>query len=267
MMPHLTDALRAYPTFIALAVICAVLSGVWNSRRVGVEVPIRSVLAIQILLAAGGLAGGRLYAAVERLGPDGIMANLLSSGAYRQPGALAGALCLLPLVTRLIAPGVSALRMGDVLFPSFAVAMAVERVGCFLEGCCYGVVSNVPWAVRFPSGSAAWSAHVTEGLIAPVAAVSLPVHPLQIYLGVYSLLVATTAYWWERRKTTDGQILCLVVIMHEGGKCLLEYLRGARIVHVQESSFGLMVLAILLLIVTQYRSSNILRSRPNMSPG
>ena len=41
----------------------------------------------------------------------------------------------------------------DILAPSLALGMGLGRIGCFLNGCCWGTVSDVPWAVRFPFGS------------------------------------------------------------------------------------------------------------------
>ncbi len=52
----------------------------------------------------------------------------------------------------------------DIVAPSAALGMCLGRVGCFLNGCCWGVTTDVPWAVRFPSGSPAavqqWMDHV-----------------------------------------------------------------------------------------------------------
>ncbi len=41
----------------------------------------------------------------------------------------------------------------DIIAPSAALGMAIGRIGCFLNGCCFGGVCELPWAVRFPFGS------------------------------------------------------------------------------------------------------------------
>ncbi len=41
----------------------------------------------------------------------------------------------------------------DIIAPSAALGMAIGRIGCFLNGCCFGGVCDLPWAVRFPYGS------------------------------------------------------------------------------------------------------------------
>ena len=43
------------------------------------------------------------------------------------------------------------LRYLDILAVGLMLALVFGRVGCFLNGCCYGKPADVPWAVRFPS--------------------------------------------------------------------------------------------------------------------
>ncbi len=41
----------------------------------------------------------------------------------------------------------------DIIAPSAALGLAIGRIGCFLNGCCFGTTCDLPWAVRFPFGS------------------------------------------------------------------------------------------------------------------
>ena len=59
--------------------------------------------------------------------------------------------------------------MTDVAAPAVAIGIAIGRIGCFLNGCCYGAVCDLPWAVCFPAGSHAWARQVDAGLISPLA--------------------------------------------------------------------------------------------------
>jgi phosphatidylglycerol:prolipoprotein diacylglycerol transferase len=47
----------------------------------------------------------------------------------------------------------------DIIAPSAALGLAFGRIGCFLNGCCFGGVCDLPWAVRFPFGSPAAIQH------------------------------------------------------------------------------------------------------------
>ena len=40
--------------------------------------------------------------------------------------------------------------------PAIAVGTLFGRLGCFLNGCCYGDTCNLPWAVSFPQHSPPW---------------------------------------------------------------------------------------------------------------
>ena len=72
-------------------------------------------------------------------------------------------------------------RIADVCAPFLALGQAIGRTGCFLNGCCWGRVSDTPWALQFPRQSLPWRDHVAEGLLESTAPASLPVHPTQLY--------------------------------------------------------------------------------------
>ncbi|MCE1248233.1 MAG: prolipoprotein diacylglyceryl transferase [Firmicutes bacterium] len=77
--------------------------------------------------------------------------------------------------------------------PSIA-ALAFGRVGCFLNGCCYGVTTNLPWAMVFP--------HHRH----PV-----PVHPTQIYELILDLILfAYLVIRWNKRRFNGEQSLLML---------------------------------------------------------
>ena len=47
------------------------------------------------------------------------------------------------------------LRTFDILVPAMALGSAIGRIGCLLNGCCFGCVTDVPWGIVFPPGSLA----------------------------------------------------------------------------------------------------------------
>jgi len=57
----------------------------------------------------------------------------------------------------------------DIMAPSSALGLAIGRVGCLLNGCCYGSTCDLPWAVRFPFGSSAtieqWQGHLPHAAL------------------------------------------------------------------------------------------------------
>jgi phosphatidylglycerol---prolipoprotein diacylglyceryl transferase len=103
-------------------------------------------------------------------------------------------------------------RMADLAAPWIAFGLALTRIGCFLNGCCYGKVSSVPWAVQFPDDSAIHQTQVDAGLIAPHAH-TLLIHPTQLYLAALNLLTFFLLYFAVRpRKRLDGQMFAWLLI-------------------------------------------------------
>src|SRR5206468_2599640 len=104
-------------------------------------------------------------------------------------------------------------KMADLAAPWIAFGLALTRVGCFLNGCCYGKVTRAPWGVRFPIGSIAHDAQKEAHLIAANAP-ALPVHPTQLYLAALNLVTFLVLYFGLRpRKRFDGQLFAWLLIL------------------------------------------------------
>ena len=88
----------------------------------------------------------------------------------------------------------SFLAVADLVTPSGAITYAFGRVGCFLNGCCYGSVCDLPWAVRF---------HAEDN---PLGELTPPSHPVQLYGTLINLLFFVGLVWWEKRPHRDGDL-------------------------------------------------------------
>lgn len=105
------------------------------------------------------------------------------------------------------------------------------RLGCFLNGCCYGAVveadSETPfWAVAFPRWSPAWLDHLGQGLIRRSAECSLPVHPTQLYESAAAFAVAAIAYGYlEPRKRWNGEVFLTSCALYAIARFFIEFLR------------------------------------------
>jgi len=103
-------------------------------------------------------------------------------------------------------------KMADVLAPSIPLGYAIGRIGCLLNGCCYGRPTDVPWAIRFPA-----ELHPTQGV---------PVHPTQIYdslcgIGLYMLLA-----WLFQHRKFDGHVFGVFLVGYAMCRSLVECFRG-----------------------------------------
>jgi hypothetical protein len=55
----------------------------------------------------------------------------------------------------------------DIAAPCLMVALGFGRVGCFMNGCCFGAECNVPWAIRLPYDSPPYVDQYLKGEIKP----------------------------------------------------------------------------------------------------
>lgn len=121
---------------------------------------------------------------------------------------------------------VNPLAFGDIVITSVFIGMAFGRLGCFLNGCCYGDVCDLPWAVTFPPDSVPYRVQVFQGFLESTATASLPLHPTQIYsaLNATVLAIFTWAYYPYRR--FHGEALALGWIAYPISRFLVEFIRG-----------------------------------------
>jgi phosphatidylglycerol:prolipoprotein diacylglycerol transferase len=116
-------------------------------------------------------------------------------------------------------------KVADLAAPWIAFGLAVTRLGCYLNGCCYGKVSHLPWAVHFPRSSSVWEAQHNAGMI-PDGAATLPVHPTQIYLALLDLGMFFLLYFVvRRRKRLDGQVFAWLLIIKAVLRSFVEIFR------------------------------------------
>jgi phosphatidylglycerol:prolipoprotein diacylglycerol transferase len=215
---------RAYPSCIVLGFLTAVAVGAYAARRAGV--PRGHVALHALVLTSAGVLGAKLHSLVETEGLRHIGWAALLGAGYRYPGGILAVLLALAGLSRLAPGHMGPAAVGDLVAPALGFGVAVMRLGCFLGGCCFGVVSGLPWALSFPRYSPPWNDHVARQWLSPDARGSLPVHPLQLYFAALALLAGAFASWFQPRKQYDGQVLLLFLVIHESGKLALELLRS-----------------------------------------
>lgn len=115
----------------------------------------------------------------------------------------------------------------DVVAPSLVLAWSVAKVGCFLEGCCWGAPTSSLLGVSFPPGAPLSAAMVAAGTLGANAS-SPAVHPLQLYLALgYAAAAALGAWRHYRGPRFSGQAALLSLIALLIVRLLTDPLRGA----------------------------------------
>jgi phosphatidylglycerol:prolipoprotein diacylglycerol transferase len=116
------------------------------------------------------------------------------------------------------------LAYADAAVPAVALGYAVARVGCFLNGDDFGILTSVPWAVHFPPGTDAYAGHLGRGLIDAGASLSLPVHPTQLYHSAAGLLLFVLLSRWEG--SWSGSRVALAMAGYGLLRFTIEWFRG-----------------------------------------
>jgi phosphatidylglycerol:prolipoprotein diacylglycerol transferase len=134
----------------------------------------------------GGLLSGKaMYILRYGLGWSAVW-HLSQSGTM-STGAFLGVFVVLLLYA--LIRRIAFLSLSDAIAPFAALAEACGHFGCFMAGCCFGTVTELPWGIRFPAGSRPFGAQVAGNLIDESAQRSLPVHPVQLLNVAVSLVV------------------------------------------------------------------------------
>jgi len=87
--------------------------------------------------------------------------------------------------------------------------LAIQKIGCFVAGCCYGMPFNGPWSVTYRSESLASLSHRSHHLIDPAAEHALSLHPVQLYEAVGYALCAYFVYHNRARFRKPGSLFLL----------------------------------------------------------
>jgi len=114
-------------------------------------------------------------------------------------------------------------NMADCASPSLVMGLGFTRIGCFLAGCCYGQVTDLPWAVSFPPGSQA--ARELLGSTAGANAWSPHVHPTQLYESLLGWALVPIALLLLKKRRFTGQAFLIMIPLYAVGRFLLELIR------------------------------------------
>jgi phosphatidylglycerol:prolipoprotein diacylglycerol transferase len=116
----------------------------------------------------------------------------------------------------------------DIATPSLAVGLAFTRIGCFLNGCCWGNAcsAGLPWAIRFPPGSGAFDEQVRSGALPGGSAYSLPVHPTQLYESLAAMALFFVTSWFFPYRKRKGDVLAAFAALYAVARFLIEFLRA-----------------------------------------
>ena len=223
-IPGLGYQVHAFSVMLVLGAAAGVYLTVWRARRVGINPD--SVYELAVWVLSGGFLGARLYFLAQH--PESVH-SILDVFKVWQGGIVFYGCIMGGLVGTLIywvRHPFPFLPMTDAVAPALAIGITLGRVGCYLNGCCFGSPCDLPWAVAFPAGSLPWLRHVDAGWISAGAAHSLPVHPKQLYAAGSGLILLVATTWFYRHRRRDGEVMALLMVGYPVTRFLMEFARG-----------------------------------------
>jgi phosphatidylglycerol:prolipoprotein diacylglycerol transferase len=169
--------LRSYGLMMALAFVAGTFLALRESRRLGLDED--KVVNVILVTLIASVLGARMLYVLEHL-PEfrrewtSVLA-LWQGGLTLYGGIAAGTFAGLVAARRMNLP---VWITADALTPALALGTMFGRIGCFLNGCCYGRPTDLPWGVVFPHDSFAFLEFGEQ-----------PVHPSQLYNAAAGLML------------------------------------------------------------------------------
>ncbi|MBS4030049.1 MAG: prolipoprotein diacylglyceryl transferase [Clostridiales bacterium] len=201
-------AIYAYGVMLALAFAIGVFGLTREARKAGLNEDKMLEMTIWIIVAA--LVGSRvLYILIELpvYLADPLSVFAVRSGGLSFHGGLAGGILAGLIYTRRhkLPQGIVA----DLVAPYLALGYAIVRIGCLLNGCCFGRPTGVPWALP--------SAYLD----------STPRHPTQLYAFLASLLIFFILLYRKQKIRFHGQLFMEFIVLYSIYRFFIEFYRDA----------------------------------------
>jgi len=220
-------SVRWYGVMVALAVVVLILWVMWQIRR-GADISYDSLLTVALIAIPSGIIISRLIHVIDniviaKLHPElalnGTVIDythypglIIGGGGLTIWGAILGATLGIWIYSRF-----SDFKFGyfmDVAAPGVLLAQAVGRVGCTINGCCYGMAAPawLPWSVVYTHPDS-------------YAPLGVAVHPTQPYEIIFLLIVFGVLFWLRRRFRPEGSLFLIYLSLYSMWRLGIGFLR------------------------------------------
>ena len=201
-----------YGVMMALSFLAGIVHWRLLGRKEGRDPAFGADLAFWIMIS--GILGARVayvLANFSEYAAHPLSIIRIDQGGLVYYGGFLGAGVALLIFARVRREKLSSLM--DFVITAIPLAHAIGRIGCFMNGCCYGRPGAEPWCFSIPSVD------------------RLARHPVQLYeaaanLALYALLIVV-----YRRRKIDGHVLATYLLLYPPVRFALEYFRGDERIH------------------------------------
>ncbi len=214
---------------MAISVVIALFISLKRADRIGVKRELVYDMVIVVLIAA--IVGSRLFYVIFHL--EEFSGNWLDIiNPFAGPGgfgiaglSMMGGVFLVVIAVALYAliKKVNFPRIADVIAPTFLLGAGITRIGCFLNGCCFGRPSDHACAVHFTDGAAGsflqnyLTSHPHEHITGLL--------PTQLYASAAGFALFFLVLWLEKWRTFDGYTSWLVLGLYSIDRFIIDQFR------------------------------------------
>lgn len=216
---------RWYGIAVTLAIIVIILWLVWEKKR-GARISYDTVLMAAVVGIPSGIVISRLLHVIDnivvaKLHPELALAGrvidytqypgqIIGGSGLTIYGAVLGAALGIWVYSRF-----SKFQFGylaDLIIPGLILAQAVGRVGCTINGCCYGLPTSLPWGIVYTHPDS-------------LAHIGVSVHPTQVYEIIYLLIMFGVALMLRGRLKPDGSLFLTYLVLYSAWRIGIDFLR------------------------------------------
>ena len=206
----------AYALMVTIAFLVGAFLAVRRAKEYGI-LP-HEVTNLVTLILITSIVGSRMLYVFEHIrafSENPISIFLISQGGLSYNGglffALIGAFCWLKRKK------IPVVRMLDILAPTIPLGFFLVRIGCFLNGCCFGNPTDMPWGVVFPSDSPAGWVYK-----------NIKIHPTQLYSSFSGLISFFILLGFEKKlqfAKGNGLLFFSFLILSALWRFIIEFFR------------------------------------------
>lgn len=189
-------AVYSYGTMFAVGFAVSFFFMYRQAVRNNIDKDVITNLAFLTLFS--GIAGARILYIIINIGyylahPSDVL-NLSKGGLIFYGGFFGGIAAFAYYSTR---KKIGFLNAADICMPYLALTHAFGRIGCFLNGCCYGKISSGGFS-----------------------------YPTQIYSSILLILIFFILRFWQTRRHFVGEIFLAYCLIYSIKRFFIEFLRG-----------------------------------------
>ena len=203
-------SVRWYGIMVALAIAVVIVWVVWQVRR-GANINYDTVFSAALVGIPSGVVVSRLIHVIDRW--DYYSRNLghiVGGDGLTIYGAVLGAALGIWIYSKF-----SKFQFGylaDLIAPGLILAQVVGRVGCTINGCCYGMECSLPWGIVYTNPES-------------LAPLGVAVHPTQVYEMIYLLIMFGLILPFRGRLKPDGSLFMVYLGLYSLWRFGIDFMR------------------------------------------